>query len=120
VSLLRSKIAVAFFFLSGGSALALWAVHIPLIQVATNVDYTLLGALLMLSGVGGFIAMQLFGYLVDHVGAKTATRIGGVAVGLSLLGPAFAFNPFVLGVAILDCWLDARCSWFLHGQLAAS
>jgi len=101
VSLLRSKIAVAFFFLSGGSALALWAVHIPLIQVATNVDYTLLGALLMLSGVGGFIAMQLFGYLVDHVGAKTATRIGGVAVGLSLLGPAFAFNPFVLGVAIL-------------------
>lgn len=101
MSLLRSKIAVAFFFLSGGSALALWAVHIPLIQVATNVDYTLLGALLMLSGVGGFIAMQLFGYLVDHVGAKTATRIGGIAVGLSLLGPAFAFNPFVLGVAIL-------------------
>jgi len=101
VSLLRSKIAVSFFFLSGGSALALWAVHIPLIQVVTNVDYTLLGALLMLSGVGGFIAMQLFGYLVDHVGAKTATRIGGVAVGLSLLGPAFAFNPFVLGVAIL-------------------
>ena len=101
MSLLRSKIAVAFFFLSGGSALALWAVHIPLIQVATNVDYTLLGALLMLSGVGGFIAMQLFGYLVDHVGAKTATRIGGVAVGLSLLGPAFSFSPFVLGVAIL-------------------
>ena len=101
MSLLRSKIAVSFFFLSGGSALALWAVHIPLIQVVTNVDYTLLGALLMLSGVGGFIAMQLFGYLVDHVGAKTATRIGGVAVGLSLLGPAFAFNPFVLGVAIL-------------------
>ena len=101
MSLLRSKIAVSFFFLSGGSALALWAVHIPLIQVVTNVDYTLLGALLMLSGVGGFIAMQLFGYLVDHVGAKTATQIGGVAVGLSLLGPAFAFNPFVLGVAIL-------------------
>ena len=101
MSLLRSKIAVSFFFLSGGSALALWAVHIPLIQLDTGVDYTLLGALLMLSGVGGFIAMQLFGYLVDHVGAKTATRIGGVAVGLSLLGPAFAFNPFVLGVAIL-------------------
>ncbi len=101
MSLLRPKIAVSFFFLSGGSALALWAVHIPLIQRVTSVDYSLLGALLMLSGVGGFIAMQLFGYLVDHVGAKTATRIGGVAVGLSLLGPAFAFNPFVLGVAIL-------------------
>ncbi len=101
MSLLRPKIAVSFFFLSGGSALALWAVHIPLIQRVTSVDYSLLGALLMLSGVGGFIAMQLFGYLVDHIGAKTATRIGGFAVGLSLLGPAFAFNPFVLGVAIL-------------------
>jgi MFS family permease len=101
VSLLRPKVAVSFFFLSGGSSLALWAVHIPLIETAVGIDYSVLGALLMLSGVGGFIAMQIFGYLVDHVGSKTATRIGGVAVGLSLLGPAFANNPFFLGIAIL-------------------
>lgn len=101
MNLLRPKIAVSFFFLSGGSALALWAVHIPLIEKHVGIDYSILGALLMLSGVGGFLAMQLFGHLVDHVGAKTATRIGGVAVGLSLLGPAFASDPFFLGVAIL-------------------
>lgn len=101
VNLLRPKIAVSFFFLSGGSALALWAVHIPLIEKHVDIDYSILGALLMLSGAGGFLAMQLFGYLVDHVGAKTATRIGGVAVGLSLLGPAFASDPFFLGLAIL-------------------
>ncbi len=101
MSLLRPKVAVSFFFLSGGSSLALWAVHIPLIETAVGIDYSVLGALLMLSGVGGFIAMQIFGYLVDHVGSKTATRIGGVAVGLSLLGPAFANNPFFLGIAIL-------------------
>lgn len=101
MSLLRPKVAVSFFFLSGGSSLALWAVHIPLIESAVGIDYSVLGALLMLSGVGGFIAMQIFGYLVDHVGSKTATRIGGVAVGLSLLGPAFANNPFFLGIAIL-------------------
>jgi MFS family permease len=101
VSLLRPKIAVSFYFLSGGSALALWAVHIPLIEKTVGIDYSVLGLLLMLSGIGGFFAMQLFGYLVDHIGAKTATRIGGVAVGLSLLGPAFSQTPWMLGLSIL-------------------
>lgn len=101
MSLLRSKIAVSFYFLSGGSALALWAVHIPLIEKTVGIDYSVLGALLMLSGVGGFLAMQLFGYLVDHIGAKTATRLGGVIVGLSLLGPAFSTEPWMLGLSIL-------------------
>jgi len=101
VNLLRSKIAVCFFFLSGGSALALWAVHIPLIEKSVGINYSVLGALLMFSGLGGFLAMQLFGYLVDHIGSKTATRIGGVAVGLSLLGPAFASDVVTLGLAIL-------------------
>ena len=101
MNLLRSKIAVCFFFLSGGSALALWAVHIPLIEKSVGINYSVLGALLMFSGLGGFLAMQLFGYLVDHIGSKTATRIGGVAVGLSMLGPAFASDVVTLGLAIL-------------------
>ncbi|QKJ25020.1 MFS transporter [Aquiluna borgnonia] len=101
MSLLRAKIAVSFFFLSGGSALALWAVHIPLIQKTVGIDYSTLGFLLMLSGVGGYAAMQLGGWLIDHIGAKTTTRLGGVIVGLSLLGPAFAGNPITLGLAIV-------------------
>jgi MFS family permease len=100
VNLLRSKIAVCFFFVSGGSSLALWAVHIPLIEDRVGINYQTLGLLLMLSGLGGFFAMQLFGWMVDHIGAKTATRLGGVIVGLSLFGPAFATNPFWLGLAI--------------------
>jgi MFS family permease len=101
VTLLRSKIAVSFFFLSGGSALALWAVHIPLIEKTVGINYSVLGALLMFSGLGGFIAMQVFGWMIDHIGSKSATRIGGVAVGLSLLGPAFAQDPISLGLSIL-------------------
>lgn len=101
MNLLRPKIAVAFYFLAGGSALALWAVHIPLIEKTVGITYSTLGLLLMFSGVGGFLAMQLFGYLVDHIGSKTATRIGGVAVGLSLLGPAFSTEPWMLGLSIL-------------------
>lgn len=101
MNLLRSKIAVSFFFLSGGSALALWAVHIPLIQESVGIDYSTLGLLLMLSGLGGYGAMQFAGWMIDHVGAKTTTRIGGVVVGLSLLGPAFSTNPWMLGASIM-------------------
>ena len=100
MKLLKSKIAVSFFFVSGGSSLALWAVHIPLIEARVGISYQTLGLLLMLSGLGGFFAMQLFGWIIDHVGSRSATRLGGVIVGLSLFGPAFAPDPFWLGLAI--------------------
>ena len=100
MQLLKSKIAVCFFFISGGSSLALWAVHIPLIEDRVGINYQTLGLLLTLSGLGGFFAMQLFGWMVDHIGSKSATRLGGVIVGLSLFGPAFAPDPFWLGLAI--------------------
>jgi MFS family permease len=100
VKLLKSKIAVSFFFLSGGMSLALWAVHIPLIEKTVGVSYAELGALLVFSGLGGFAAMQLAGWLIDHVGAKTTTLLGGIVVGMSLMGPAFAETPLWLGVAI--------------------
>jgi len=100
VSVLKSKIAVSFFFFSGGSSLALWAVHIPLIERTVGISYITLGALLMFSGLGGFVSMQIYGWIVDHIGAKTATRIGGLIVGLSLLGPAFAQDVWSLGLAI--------------------
>jgi MFS family permease len=101
VSLLKPKIAVSFFFLSGGSALALWAVHIPLVLKTVGIDYSTLGLLLMLSGLGGFAAMQLAGWMIDHIGAKTTARIGSVAIGLSLFGPAFAETSFWLGLAVI-------------------
>lgn len=100
MSVLKSKIAVSFFFFSGGSSLALWAVHIPLIERTVGISYITLGALLMFSGLGGFVSMQIYGWIVDHIGAKTATRIGGLIVGLSLLGPAFAQDVWSLGLAI--------------------
>ena len=100
VKLLRAKIAVCFFFLSGGMSLALWAVHIPLIEKTVGVTYAELGGLLILSGLGGFAAMQIAGWLIDYIGSKTTTRLGGIIVGLSLFGPAFADSPLWLGIAI--------------------
>ncbi|MFM1951165.1 MAG: hypothetical protein RL418_852 [Actinomycetota bacterium] len=101
MNLLRAKVAVSFFFFSGGSALALWAVHIPMIQKTVGIEYSTLGLLLMLSGVGGYLAMQVMGWMIDHIGAKTSTRLGGVVVGLSILGPAFSTSPWMLGLSIM-------------------
>ena len=100
MSLLKSKIAVSFFFLSGGMSLALWAVHIPLIEKTVGVSYAQLGGLLIFSALGGFVSMQIAGWLLDHIGAKTTTLLGGIVVGMSLLGPAFADSVFWLAVAI--------------------
>jgi MFS family permease len=95
-----ARFAVSMYFLLGGGALTLWAVHIPLIEQRVGVSYAELGLLLVLSGFGGFSALQLSGWIIDHVGSKTATRLGGVAVGLALILPGYATTPAVLGLAI--------------------
>lgn len=97
----KAQFAVSTYFLFGGTALAIWAVHIPLIQDRTGVSITVLGALLILGGIGSISAMQLAGLLIDKIGAKTTTVAGGVMVGLSLFGPAFAVDAFTLGLAII-------------------
>ena len=81
-------------------SLALWAVHIPLIEKTVGVSYAQLGGLLIFSALGGFVSMQLAGWLLDHIGAKTTTLLGGIVVGLSLMGPAFADSVIWLAVAI--------------------
>lgn len=101
MNLLRAKIAVSYYFFSGGSALALWAVHIPLVQQTVGIEYSRLGLLLMLSGIGGYLAMQVAGWAIDHIGAKTTTRVGGIVVGLSLLGPAYSQTEIALALSIL-------------------
>ncbi len=98
--LTKAKVAVSSYFLFGGTVLAVWAVHIPLIQQKTGISHALLGVLLVAAGFGGFVAMQFAGWAIDHIGAKTTTKWGGVLVGLSLLGPAFAYDALTLGLAI--------------------
>lgn len=96
----RARFAVSMYFLLGGGALTLWAVHIPLIEQRVGVSYAELGLLLVLSGFGGFSALQIAGWIIDHIGARSATRLGGIAVGLALILPGLATTPLVLGIAI--------------------
>jgi MFS family permease len=95
----KARIAVSAYFTIQGSALGLVAVHIPSFEQKTGVSFATLGLLLMLAGVGGFIAMQVVGWFVDHVGSGSATRYGALVAALAVAFFSLVTDPFTLGLA---------------------
>lgn len=105
----KARIAVSAYFAIQGSALGLVAVHIPSFEQKTGVSFSTLGLLLMLAGVGGFIAMQVVGWFIDHVGSGTATRYGSLVAGVAVAFFSLVNDPLTLGFAffILGVGLSA-------------
>ena len=95
----KARIAVSAYFAIQGSALGLVAVHIPSLEQKTGVSLATLGLLLMLAGVGGFIAMQIMGWFIDHIGSGSATRYGSLVAGMAIVFFAFVSDPWTLGAA---------------------
>ena len=117
VSQRRSRFAVSLYFLVGGTAIAVWGVHIPEVEKRLGISHSVIGSVILLFGLGAFLAMQAMGWLIDHYGSKNITALGGVATGLGLLLPAFANDVaslavgiFILGmsVGILDVAMNAN------------
>jgi len=98
LQILKARIAVSAYFTLQGSALALVAVHIPAFEQKTGVGLATLGFILMLAGVGGFLAMQVMGWLIDHIGSGISTRYGSVVAGLAVALFAVVNDP--IGLAI--------------------
>ncbi len=95
----KARIAVSAYFAIQGSALGLVAVHIPSLEQKTGVSLATLGLLLMLAGVGGFVAMQIMGWFIDHIGSGSATRYGSLVAGMAIVFFAFVSDPWTLGAA---------------------
>ena len=117
VSLRQSRFAVSIFFLIGGTAIAVWGVHIPEVEKRLGISHSVTGSIILAFGLGGFLAMQAMGWVIDHYGSKNITALGAVATGLGLLLPAFANDVaslavgiFVLGmsVGVLDVAMNAN------------
>lgn len=117
VSKRSSRVAVSGYFLIGGTAIAVWGVHIPEVEKRLNITHSVTGSIILLFGFGAFLAMQAMGWVIDHYGSKLVTALGGVATGLGLLIPAFANDVatlavgiFILGacVGILDVGMNAN------------
>ena len=117
VSPRKSRFAVSLYFLIGGTAIAVWGVHIPEVEHRLGISHSVIGSIILLFGLGAFLAMQAMGWVIDHYGSKNITALGGIATGLGLLLPAFANDVaslavgiFILGmsVGILDVSMNAN------------
>ena len=95
----KARIAGSLFFMLCGSAMAIFAVHIPAIESKLHLSHALLGSLLLLVGGGAFAAMELTGRFVDRTNSKLASLIGATIAGLALFGPGFATSELELGLA---------------------
>ncbi|MBF0815569.1 MFS transporter [Microbacterium paludicola] len=96
----RARRAVIGAFLVNGFLLATWVVNIPAIQQQSGVSHGVLGGLLLLLGLGSFVAMQATGWIVDRVGSRVATITGAAMLILATLTPPLATDPVTLAVAV--------------------
>ncbi len=104
---LHARISVFFFFLFAGSAVTMWAVNIPEVENRLNLSHSQLGALLVFIGLGALTSMQFMGRIIDRMGSRYATTLGGVLTGLAMILPGLAQNAvwlaaglFVLGAGM--------------------
>jgi MFS family permease len=104
---LHARISVFFFFLFAGSAVTMWAVNIPEVENRLNLSHSQLGALLVFIGLGALTSMQFMGRIIDRMGSRYATTLGGVLTGLAMILPGLAQDAvwlaaglFVLGAGM--------------------
>ena len=96
----KARFAVSAYFLIGGTAVSLWAVHIPSVERGLGLTHAAIGSILLFLGAGAFVAMNAIGLLVDRVGSRTGTVVGGTLAGLALILPAIADGPITLAIAV--------------------
>jgi MFS family permease len=85
-----ARAAVFGHFGINGTALALWVAHVPDIKRDLDLSPLQLGAALPAVAGGAPAAMQVAGRLIDRVGSAAVTRVSGVLLPLTPVGPAFA------------------------------
>lgn len=97
----KAQIALWAYFFFGGGAYAFWAVHVPEFEEKFGLSHSQISWILMLFGVGAFGAMQVVGPLIDRVGSRTFTWLGGAFLGIAISAMGIAENPIWLAAAAL-------------------
>jgi MFS family permease len=87
----RARFAVAVFFALHGVAAGSWAGRIPWVKEARHLSPAGLGLALMGAAIGGLVSAPLAAWLIGRFGSRAMTRIGGLAMAVSL--PLVAFSP---------------------------
>lgn len=98
----RNRAAVSTVFLVNGTAIGLWAVHIPIIGAAHGIGEFVLGLMLLTVAAGAMAAMPLAGWAAGLVGNDRATRLLAAAFVLVMALPLLATDlPLLFAAALL-------------------
>ncbi len=97
--LTRARAAVFTVFGINGFLLAMWVVHIPVVQQRVGVGHAALGTLLLALAVGALMGMQATGYLADRFGSDRTTVVFAAILAVAVIGPGLATAPWQLAVA---------------------
>ena len=113
----HARASVFTYFLLCGSAVTIWATHIPVVEKSLKLSHAQTGILILIIGAGALASMQLIGNLVDKYGSSRVLTWISVALGLALVFPGMATNfallalsLFVLGATIggIDIAMNAH------------
>ena len=107
--LLFARVAVNAVFACFGITLATWAVHLPALQHATGMSTAMLGTVLLVSGTGALVGMQVCGPLSDRIGSTRIALVAGAVMALAVMIPLSATTA-----------LWAACGAFLFGIATGS
>lgn len=96
----RARLSVFVYFLLCGSAVTVWATHIPLVEQNLNISHSQIGFLLLLLGAGALASMQFVGRAVDKHGSAKVLKITSVALGIALCLPGLGQSYLTLAIAL--------------------
>lgn len=99
-NLQRARFSVFTYFLLCGSAVTIWATHIPVVEEKLGISPAQIGFLILLLGAGALASMQTVGKAVDKYGSARTLTASSAALGFALFFPGFGFNYLSLAIAI--------------------
>lgn len=100
-SLQKARFAVFAYFAIAGSAVTVWAVHIPDVEERLNLTHSQIGMAILMIGIGALLSMQVVGSMVDKMGSKRSLLLITPALGLATFLPGLAGEFFGLLAAML-------------------
>lgn len=96
----RARVSVYVYFLLCGSAVTVWATHIPEVEKLFGISHAQIGILILLVGAGALASMQFVGSMVDKHGSAKTLTITSIALGLALCLPGFSPNYLTLAITL--------------------
>lgn len=96
----RARATVFTYFLLCGSAVTVWAAHIPAVEKQLSLTHAQIGIIILILGAGALASMQIVGNLIDRLRSAKVLKWISVGLGASLMLPGMANTFLTLAIAI--------------------